>query len=154
MVVQDKRVVSIHYKLTDGGGNEIDSSHGRDPLAYLHGADNIVPGLERELTGKSAGDRVQVTVQPEDGYGPVHEELVQTLGREVFQGVDEIEPGMQFEAKDPSGDSRVVTVKEVSDDGVTVDANHPLAGVTLHFDVTVDSVREATEEELAHGHAH
>ena len=154
MNVQEKRVVSIHYKLTDGGGNEIDSSRGRDPLAYLHGADNIVPGLERELTGKSAGDRVQVTVQPEDGYGPVHEELVQTLGREVFQGVDEIEPGMQFEAKDPSGDSRVVTVKEVSDDGVTVDANHPLAGVTLHFDVTVDSVREATEEELAHGHAH
>lgn len=154
MNVRDKCVVSIHYNLTDGGGNGIDSSSGQDPLAYLHGADNIVPGLERELTGKSAGDRVQVTVQPEDGYGPVDEELVQTLEREVFQGVDEIEAGMQFEAKSPDGDSRVVTVKEVGDDGVTVDANHPLAGVTLHFDVTVESIREATEEELAHGHAH
>jgi FKBP-type peptidyl-prolyl cis-trans isomerase SlyD len=154
MNVADKRIVSIHYKLTDDGGNEIDSSSGGDPLDYLHGADNIVPGLERELTGKSAGDQVQVVVQPADGYGPVHDELVQKLEREVFQGVDEIEPGMQFEAKSPDGDSRVVTVKEVSDDGITVDANHPLAGVTLHFDVTVESVREATEEELAHGHAH
>lgn len=154
MNVEDKRIVSIHYKLTDGGGNEIDSSSGGEPLAYLHGADNIVPGLERELTGKSAGDRVQVTVAPEDGYGPVQEELVQTLERDVFQGVDKIEPGMQFEAKSPGGHSRVVTVKEVGDDGVTIDANHPLAGVTLNFDVTVESVREATEEELAHGHAH
>ena len=154
MNVEDKLVVSIHYKLTDGGGNEIDSSSGGEPLAYLHGADNIVPGLERELAGKSAGDRVQVTVAPEDGYGPVQEELVQTLEREVFQGVDEIEAGMQFEAKSPDGHSQVVTVKAVSDGEVTVDANHPLAGVTLNFDVTVESIREATEEELAHGHAH
>ena len=154
MNIEDKRVVSIHYKLTDNGGKEIDSSTGGEPLAYLHGADNIVPGLERELTGKSAGDRVEVTVAPEDGYGPVQDELVQTLERAVFQGVDEIEPGMQFEAKSPDGHARVVTVKKVGDDGVTVDANHPLAGVTLNFDVTVESVREATEEELAHGHAH
>lgn len=154
MNVEDKLVVSIHYKLTDGSGNEIDSSSGGEPLAYLHGADNIVPGLERELAGKSVGDRVQVTVAPEDGYGPVQEELVQTLEREVFQGVDEIEAGMQFEAKSPDGHSQVVTVKAVSDDGVTVDANHPLAGVTLNFDVTVESIREATEEELTHGHAH
>jgi len=154
MNVEDKLVVSIHYKLTDGSGNEIDSSSGGEPLAYLHGADNIVPGLERELAGKSIGDRVQVTVAPEDGYGPVQEELVQTLEREVFQGVDEIEAGMQFEAKSPDGHSQVVTVKAVSDDGVTVDANHPLAGVTLNFDVTVESIREATEEELTHGHAH
>lgn len=154
MNVGDKLVVSIHYKLTDGSGNEIDSSSGGEPLAYLHGADNIVPGLERELAGKAVGDRVQVTVAPEDGYGPVQDELVQTLKREVFQGVDEIQAGMQFEAKSPDGHSQVVTVKAVSDDGVTVDANHPLAGVTLNFDVTVDSIREATEEELAHGHAH
>ena len=146
MNVEDKLVVSIHYKLTDGGGNEIDSSSGGEPLAYLHGADNIVPGLERELAGKSAGDRVQVTVAPEDGYGPVQEELVQTLEREVFQGVDEIEAGMQFEAKSTDGHSQVVTVKAVSDGEVTVDANHPLAGVTLNFDVTVESIREATEE--------
>ena len=154
MNVEDKLVVSIHYKLTDGSGNEIDSSSGGEPLAYLHGADNIVPGLERELTGKSVGDRVQVTVAPEDGYGPFQEELVQRLEREVFQGVDEIEPGMQFEAESPDGHPQVVTVKAVSDDEVTVDANHPLAGVTLNFDVTVESIREATEEELAHGHAH
>ena len=127
MNVEDKRIVSIHYKLTDGGDNEIDSSSGGDPLEYLHGADNIVPGLERELTGKSTGNRVQVTVPPEDGYGPVHEELVQTLEREVFQGVDEIEPGMQFEAKSPEGDSRMVTVKEVGDDGVTVDERGDLS---------------------------
>ena len=154
MNVEDKLVVSIHYELTDGGGNEIDSSSGGEPLAYLHGADNIVPGLERELAGKSVGDRVQVTVAPEDGYGPVQGELVQTLEREVFQGVDEIEAGMQFEAKSPDGHSQVVTVKAVSDGEITVDANHPLAGVTLSFDVTVESIREATEEELAHGHAH
>lgn len=154
MNVGDKLVVSIHYKLTDGSGNEIDSSSGGEPLAYLHGAGNIVPGLERELAGKAVGDRVQVTVAPEDGYGPVQDELVQTLKREVFQGVDEIQAGMQFEAKSPDGHSQVVTVKAVSDDGVTVDANHPLAGVTLNFDVTVESIREATEEELGHGHAH
>jgi len=154
MTIENKCIVSIHYTLKDDAGTTIDSSEGKDPLNYLHGAGNIIPGLERGLVGKSAGDKVQVTVQPEDGYGPVNEEMVQKVPREAFPGVDEIEPGMQFQANGPDGQTQLITVRTVADDGVTIDANHPLAGQVLHFDVTVETIREATEEELSHGHAH
>lgn len=154
MNVDKKCIVSIHYTLKDDAGTIIDSSQDKDPLVYLHGAGNIVPGLERGLTGKPAGEKLQVTVQPEEGYGPVTDELVTTVPREAFQGVDRIEPGMQFQANGPDGQSQPITVRSVADDGVTIDANHPLAGQVLHFDVTIESIREATQEELAHGHAH
>jgi len=154
MKIANDRVVSFHYTLTGDKGNEIDSSKPGSPFVYLHGAAGIVPGLERELEGKSAGDRVQVTVQPDEGYGLVNQELVRTVPREAFQGVEKVEPGMQFQASRPDGHAQVVTVTGVGEEGVTIDANHPLAGQVLHFDVTVESVREATPEELDHGHAH
>jgi FKBP-type peptidyl-prolyl cis-trans isomerase SlyD len=154
MQVQDDCVVSIHYTLTNGEGEELDSSVGHDPLVYLHGAGNIIPGLEDALAGSSAGDRLEVTVQPEDAYGPVNPELVRLLPRDAFAGVDLVEPGMQFQTQGPDGQIMRVTVKENTSEGVLIDANHPLAGQVLYFSVSIENVRKATEEELAHGHAH
>lgn len=154
MKIADNCVVSIHYTLTDNDGNVIDSSSGRDPLKYLHGAGNIIPGLERELADCETGEKKQVTVQPADGYGEVEPSLIQKLPRDIFTGVDEIQVGMEFQAQGPEGQVQSVTVKQVEDDGVTIDANHALAGVVLNFDVSVEDVREATEEEVTHGHVH
>lgn len=154
MNIESKCVVSIHYKLTNGNGEEMDSSAGGDPLKYLHGASNIVPGLEAALDGKAAGDSLQVVVKPEDAYGEVNPELVQKVPRAAFEGVTDIKPGMQFQAQGPQGQVQLITVMEVAGDEVTVNGNHPLAGEELHFDVTVEDVRKATDEEVAHGHAH
>jgi FKBP-type peptidyl-prolyl cis-trans isomerase SlyD len=154
VIIADNQVVSIHYTLTDGDGEMLDTSSGSDPLTYLHGAQNIIPGLEAALTGKSVGDQLQVTIPPEDAYGVVDEDLVQVVPHGAFEGIDDIEPGVQFEARSPEGDTQIVTVQGVSEEGVVIDGNHPLAGQVLRFDVTVEEVREPTEEELAHGHAH
>lgn len=154
MKIANNCVVAIHYKLTDEQGDVIDSSEGGEPLHYLHGAGNIIPGLERELSGCEAGAAKVVVVQPADGYGEVHADLVQTLPREVFSGVDEIQVGMEFHARGPQGQVQSVVVKAVSDEGVTIDANHALAGKVLTFDVRVEAVREATQEEIDHGHVH
>ncbi len=154
LLVADNKVVSIHYTLTDSNGDAIDSSRGGKPLAYLHGAGNIIPGLENALTGKSAGDTTQVVVEPEAGYGMRLPELVKVVPRSMFEGVDDIQPGMQFQAESPSGGAQLITVMDVDGNDVTIDTNHPLAGKTLHFDVTVEAVREATAEETSHGYAH
>lgn len=154
LLIGENLVVSMHYKLTDNDGNVIDSSEGMDPLTYLHGAGNIIPGLENALVGKVEQDSVTVKVAPADGYGEVSEELIQTIGKEAFQGVDNIEAGMSFESQGPDGSSQRIVVKKVEGDQVTIDANHPLAGVELNFDVDIVSVREATEEEISHGHVH
>ncbi len=154
MQIQDNAVVSIHYTLTNEAGDTIDSSEGAEPLAYLHGAANIIPGLENALLGKAAGDKLTVQVAPEDGYGEHVEELVQQVPQEMFQGVDQVEIGMEFHAESNTGQPIAVTVTEVKDGMVTIDANHPLAGVALNFDVEIVEVREATAEELEHGHAH
>lgn len=154
MQVANNCVVAFHYTLTSDDGVELDSSKGKDPLAYLHGHGGIIPGLERELEGKAAGDNLKVTVEPAEAYGEVNPELVQPVPREAFQGVDSIEVGMQFQAQGSNGQVQMVVVKDVSDETVTVDANHPLAGQTLHFDVAIEDVREASEEELEHGHVH
>jgi len=146
--------VSIHYTLTNEEGEELDSSAGQDPLVYLHGAGNIIPGLESALTGGSVGDKLEVTVAPEHGYGAVDPDLIRKVPREAFSGVERVEPGMQFQTQSPTGQVMRVTVKESNDQDVLIDANHPLAGQTLFFSVTVEEVRSATEEELAHGHAH
>ncbi len=153
-MIGDNSVVSIHYKLTDNDENVIDTSEGAEPLTYLHGVGNLIPGLEKELVGKVENDALTVKVQPADGYGDVVEELVESVPKTAFQGVDNIEVGMSFEAQNPNGDMQRIVVKKVDGDMVTVDANHPLAGVELNFDVTIISVREATEEEIAHGHVH
>lgn len=154
MTINEEQVVSIHYTLTDDSGETLDTSAGRDPLQYVHGAQNIIPGLESALEGKAVGDNFEVTLQPSEAYGEFDEELVQQVPLAAFEGVDQIEPGMQFEARSPEGATQVVIVQEVTDDGVVVNGNHPLAGQVLHFDVTVEEVRDATEEEVEHGHVH
>lgn len=153
MQIADNTVAAFHYTLTNDAGEVLDSSRGRDPLVYLHGAGNIVPGLEKAMAGHGAGDCFEVEVAPEEGYGVRHDALMQVVPRAAFQGVDNIEVGMQFQASGPQG-SMSVTVTDVKDDEVTVDGNHPLAGETLHFAIEVAEVRAATAEELSHGHAH
>jgi FKBP-type peptidyl-prolyl cis-trans isomerase SlyD len=154
MNIQNNSAVSFHYKLTDDDGINIDSSEGKEPLDYLHGAGNIIPGLEKALEGKTIGDSLTVAVSAAEGYGEVQKELIQEVPKEAFQGVDNIEVGMQFEAQTGQGGTVPVTVIAVTDEIVTVDGNHPLAGKNLNFDVSIEEVREASEEELARGHLH
>lgn len=153
MQIADKKIVLIHYTLTNLDGEVMDSSEGQEPLAYLHGMGNIVPGLEKELLGKQAGDKVLAEVAPAEGYGEINEELIQEVDRAAFDGVDTIEVGMRFMAQTAWGEQPVI-VTAMTEDKVTVDGNHPLADQTLKFDVEVVEVRDASEEELEHGHAH
>lgn len=153
MQIAENTAVTFHYTLTSDAGEVIDSSAGREPLAYLHGAGTIVPGLESAMEGRAPGDRFEVKVSPEEGYGPRHEGMIQAVPRSAFQGVERIEVGMQFQARGPQG-AMSVTVTEVSEEQVTVDGNHPLAGQNLNFAIEVVSVREASSEEIAHGHIH
>ena len=153
MQIAANTVAAFHYTLTNTAGDVIDSSRGREPLEYLHGAGNIVPGLEKAMEGRAAGDRFQVEVAAEEGYGQRHEGLVQVVPKDAFRGVETIEVGMQFQASGPQG-TMSVQITKVDGDEVTVDGNHPLAGETLNFDIEVATVRAASEEELAHGHAH
>jgi len=150
----DNMVVSIHYTLKDEEGTVIDSSQGAEPLTYLHGAGNIIPGLENAIAGKAPGDSVQVVVEPGQGYGEYQAELLQVVPKQAFEGVETVEPGMAFMAQAADGSQRRIVVRDVEGDEVTVDANHELAGVDLHFSVDVMDVREATAEEKDHGHAH
>lgn len=150
MEIANARVASFHYTLTDDAGAVLDKSPDGQPLQYLHGAGNIVPGLEQAMAGRKVGDAFDVTVQPEDAYGVRNEQLIQSVPREAFQGVDTIEAGMQFTAQGPGG-AMMVTVVEADDSQVRIDGNHPLAGRTLHFAVRIDGVRDATAEEQAAG---
>ena len=152
MAIENNSVVSMHYVLTNDAGEQLDSSE-NGPLTYLHGHSNIIPGLESALTGKAVGDKLNVDVEPAEAYGVRSEELVQEVPRSAFEGIDQVEPGMQFQAQTPEG-AQMITVTKVEGDQVTIDGNHPLAGVTLHFEVEVAEVRDATEEEIAHGHVH
>lgn len=152
-VIGDGKVATFHYTLTNDGGEVLDTSSGREPLAYLHGAGNIVPGLEQQLVGKQIGDRFEAKVTPEDGYG-VRDGQAQPVDRAAFPPSAKIEPGMMFQAQTPEGDMIPLWVDRVEADTVWVDENHPLAGVTLHFAVEVVAIREATEAEMEHGHPH
>ena len=154
LLVGNNLVVSMHYTLTDNEGNIIDSSEGQEPLAFLHGAGNIIPGLEKALVGKVEGDTLKVSIEPEEGYGVVDETLIQTVDKGVFQGVETVEVGMGFESQAPDGAVHHIVVKAVEGDNVTIDANHPLAGVALNFDVEIVEIRIPSEEETSHGHAH
>lgn len=153
MQIAPNTVVSFNYTLTGSDGQVIDSSEGREPLTYIHGSGQIVPGLEKEMAGRKAGDKFEVEVSPEEGYGERHEELVQQIPRDAFQGVDDIQPGMQFQGRGPQGAVNV-TVASIDGDTVHIDGNHPLAGKKLHFAVDVADVREASAEETEHGHVH
>jgi FKBP-type peptidyl-prolyl cis-trans isomerase SlyD len=154
MQITTNSVVAIHFVLSDTAGEVLDSSEEHGPLAYIHGQGQMIPGLEAALEGKSQGESFKVTIEPEEAYGVFNEELIQTLSRDDFQGVDKLEVGMQFEAQDPDGDDGVVTIASLDGDEVTVDGNHPLAGETLNFEIEINEVRAATAEELEHGHVH
>lgn len=145
--------VSFHYRLTDEHGTLLDASDNQ-PLVYLHGHHNIIVGLEKALEGKSVGDEFSVTVEPSEAYGEYYPEAVQQIPREYFQGVDKIEVGMQFQSQNEHGQPMLVQVAAVDDKTVTVDANHPLAGKSLTFAVKIVDIREASAEEIAHGHIH
>ena len=153
MQIADNKVASFHYTLRNDQGEVLDSSDGGAPLAYLHGMGNIITGLEAALLGKTSGDSLSVTVAAEEAYGPVRDELIQTVPLEAFAGVEEVAEGMRFEASTASGPVSVVVTK-VEGEEVTVDGNHPLAGQTLHFEVAIVEVRDATAEEKTHGHVH
>ena len=154
MLIANQHVVAIDYTLSNDAGEVIDSSQGAEPLVYLHGAGNIIAGLENALAGKAVGDELDVSIEPEDAYGEYSAELITNLGREMFEGVDELEVGVQFHASAPDGGMQIVTIRDIDGDQVTIDGNHPLAGQQLNFKVKVVSVRAASEEELAHGHVH
>lgn len=151
-IAQDS-VVSIHYTLKNPEGEIIDSSDGGDPLVYLHGAGNIIPGLENALIGKAVDDELEVVVAPGEGYGDYNQELLQKVPLSAFDGVDSVEVGAQFQASTANGPINVVVV-DVEDEHATLDGNHPLAGVELHFAVKIAAIREASAEEKDHGHAH
>jgi len=153
MEVGQDRVVTIAYTLKDDSGQVLDSSENHGDFAYLHGHQNIVEGLEDALEGKTVGDQVEAVVVPEKGYGTRNDQLVFSVPRSNMPDGD-LDVGMQFAAQDKEGNQQVVTLVEVADDQVKLDANHPLAGQTLHFDVTVNDVREANDEEVEHGHVH
>lgn len=153
MSISQDQVVSIHYTLRDDAGEIIDRSADGEPLTYLHGHGNLIPGLERELTGRKPGDRLQVKIAPAEAYGEYDKELVQRVPRRALKGIASLRVGMRLQAQAP-GSSRAVTVTQIVGDMVTLDGNHPLAGKNLNFEVEVAGVRAATEEELAHGHVH
>lgn len=152
MIAQDK-AVAIQYTVKDEAGNQVDSSEGRGPLWYLHGHKNIIPGLENALDGLKEGEEFSASVAPDEAYGEHRDELIQRVPRTAFQGVDKIEVGMVFNAQTDGGPLQV-EVTEIEEDVVVVDGNHPLAGKALDFSGKVDTVRDASAEELEHGHVH
>ena len=154
MKIQNDKVVSIDYTLKDDSGEVLDTSQDREPLAFIFGSGNIIPGLENALEGKEKGEELSVTVEPKEGYGEYDESLMFEVGKEQFQDSSQIQEGMQVQAQNSNGQVQIFTIKDIGDEKVTLDANHPLAGQTLHFDVAVSEVREPTDEELDHGHVH
>jgi FKBP-type peptidyl-prolyl cis-trans isomerase SlyD len=153
MQIAKHKVVTMEYTLTGSDGTILDTSEGQEPLAYIQGTGNLIPGLESALEGKAAGDHLEVSLPPEEGYGVRDDSLMQTIAREQFEGVEDLQVGMQFEARDDEGE-QVVTIVKIEEEVVTVDGNHPLAGEILNFNVDVVEVRDATSEELEHGHVH
>ena len=153
MKINNECVVSISYILTNDEGERLDSS-GKEPLVYLHGADNIVKGLEQALYGKEAGTSFKAAIEPALGYGEVDTHLIQEVPRGLLAKIENLYVGMALQSESEDGHVQRLVVDAIGDDTVTINANHPLAGTTLHFDVTVENVREATREEIEHGHPH
>jgi FKBP-type peptidyl-prolyl cis-trans isomerase SlyD len=153
MKIDNNCVVALQYHLSDADGNHIDSTSDEDPMVYLHGSGELIDGLENALQGKSAGEEFAVTLSPDEAYGHEDPELIRNYTMAEFNGVEMV-PGMELQGKDPEGNFRLLRVVDVEGDDVTVNMNHPLCGMTLVFAVKIESVRQATETELAHGHAH
>ena len=153
MKIAPNTVVTVDYRLMNEDREEIDSSENGQAIVYLHGGDELIDALEVALEGRAAGDELSVTLQPEDAYGDENPELIRNFHIDEFNGVKMV-PGMELQGKDPDGNFQLLRVQEVEGDQVTVNMNHPLAGMVLRFDLKVKEVRAATAEELAHGHAH
>ena len=153
-LIADGQVVVMQYSLRDDDGDLLDASTADDPMAYLHGAENIVPGLEKALAGKGVGFKGKVVVPPGEGYGEREDEEPDVIPRKAFPPEMEIEPGMTFTAEGPYDEQAPIWIVGVEGDKVLVDSQHPLAGKTLHFEVEVIAIRPATQDELAHGHPH
>ncbi len=153
MKIAEKKVVAIHYTLKDDKGAVLDSSEGKSPLLFIHGIGQLIPGLETQLLGKEKGEKLDATVAPADAYGEYRDDMVFKVGKDGFQGEEELQLGMQVEVELEQGKS-IAVVTEIEGEDVTLDLNHPLAGQALHFDVEVMDVREASEEEQSHGHVH
>jgi FKBP-type peptidyl-prolyl cis-trans isomerase SlyD len=153
MQIENEKVATLHYTLKDNEGNVLDKSEDGS-FVYMHGAQNIIPGLETALTGKQAGEELSVKVPAAEAYGERSEEQIQEVPKEMFEADADIQVGMQFHAESPTGDTLMVTVSEIKDDVIVVDGNHPLAGMDLNFDVKVADIREASDEEKEHGHVH
>ena len=154
MKVGKDKVVLMHYTLKNDAGDVIDSSDGADPLPFLQGHGNIIPGLESALEGSKVGDKLDVSIKPEEGYGERMKDAIQEIPSSALQGVDKVKVGMQLQSQDKDGNAFLVSVTKIEDDKITVDGNHPLAGQTLHFSVSIESIRKAGAEELSHGHVH
>jgi FKBP-type peptidyl-prolyl cis-trans isomerase SlyD len=153
MLIADKKVASFHYTLSNERGEQIESSRERQPMTYLHGARNIIPGLEQALTGKAAGEQFQVTIAPADAYGERRSDRLQRIPAKHFRDAKHLQPGQMVTIQTRQGPLQATVVK-VGRFNVDIDTNHPLAGQTLTFDVEVTEVRDATKEEISHGHAH
>jgi FKBP-type peptidyl-prolyl cis-trans isomerase SlyD len=153
MQISNNTAVTIHYTLTNDTGEEIDTTRGSEPLVYLHGNGSIIVGLEKALSNKKTGDKFNVRVEATDGYGEFSEDMIQVISREMFDGIDNLEVGMQFNAAVNSGTS-IITITKIDGNDVTIDGNHPLAGQALNFDVEIVNVRLATKDEISHGHIH
>lgn len=154
MTIQNDKVVTLHYHLTNMEGQVIESSRGSEPLTYLHGTGTILSSLEHALTGLEVGATKTVEVGPADAYGEHDATKVETLPRGAFERVQNLEVGMLLQAQDPQGQTFTVRVMDIREDTVVIDANHPLAGETLTFEIEVLDIRDATSEELTHGHIH
>jgi FKBP-type peptidyl-prolyl cis-trans isomerase SlyD len=153
LLIAKDAVALLEYTLKNDSGELLDASAEGQPLAYIHGRGNLIPGLEQELEGKQSGDHFEIRIPPEEAYGERNQELVHPVNRDQLPDEIEVEVGLQLRAESEAG-AQIVTVVGVEDDRVLLDANHPLAGVALNFDVKVAEVREATAEELEHGHVH
>ena len=153
MKIAPNKVVIMHYSVSDSEGTLIDSSYDHQPLAVIQGTGYLIPGLENALAGREAGDKFEVDVKAEEAYGERHDGFVQSLPKDMFAGIEDLDVGSQLRASTDEGEQTVIVI-DISDDEITVDGNHPLAGIDLSFDVEVIEVRDATEEELAHGHVH
>ena len=150
MQITQNKVVTLDYILKDDAGDLIDESDGGN-FSYLHGANNIIKGLEQALEGKQAGDNLQLTIEPDDAYGEINPEAIAVVGPDMFPPEMELEVGMRFNAESDNGQPMEIMITAIDEDGIVIDSNHPLAGETLHFDVLIVNVREATREELKNG---
>ena len=153
MIIAKESVVTMHYTLKNEAGEVLDTSAGREPLVYLHGVGGLISGLEKELEGKQANDKLNAVIPPEEAYGSRRDDLLRVVSKEGFQGEEALVEGMRVQLETDRGPA-VAVVSGIEGENVTLDLNHPLADVTLHFDVEVLNVREAEVEEIAHGHVH